>query len=103
MMVGELRDNNIQWYSQGNSTAKTATASFYQKKFVNKIKKLAQSHPDEVEIIAENKDGSICAHFPVGWVKVSPPRVMSEERKAEMTERMRVLREKQLGKEDTQS
>ena len=90
----ELRDNNIEWYTQGNSTAKVATGSFYQKRFVSKIRKLAQSHPDQVEITAQSTDGSICAHFPVSWVKISPPRQMSEERRAELSERLRAVRKR---------
>ena len=39
---------------------KTMTVSFCSQKWITKIKKLSQSNPDDVEIIAENKDGSIC-------------------------------------------
>ena len=38
---------------------KTMTVSFCSQKWITKIKKLSQSNPDDVEIIAENKDGSI--------------------------------------------
>ena len=44
--------------------AKTATVTFSQGRYISKIKKLAEKHPDEVEIIAVNKN-SIMAHIPV--------------------------------------
>ena len=56
----------------------------------NKIVKLAQEKPEEVQIIAENKDGSILAHVPTKYVKISPPRQISEEER----ERLRIQLEK---------
>ena len=44
---------------------KTMTVSFCSQKWITKIKKLSQSNPDDVEIIAENKDGSICARLSI--------------------------------------
>lgn len=58
---------------------KCATVTFSQGRFKTKIRKLAESHPEECQIVAENKDGSICAHVPVNWVKISPPRVLSDK------------------------
>ena len=75
----------------------TASVTFSQKKFVNKLKKLAKQYPDNVEIIAENEDGSICAHVPVSWFKFSPPkkgRTFTDEERAEAAERMKNAREK---------
>ena len=58
---------------------KRATVTFSQGRFKTKIRKLAESHPEECQIVAENKDGSICAHVPVNWVKISPVKQMSEK------------------------
>lgn len=67
---------------------KTATVTFSQGRYKSKIKKLAQSHPEECEIVAENKDGSICAHIPVAWVKIIPPRQLTEEQKKVIATRL---------------
>lgn len=80
-------DNCFEWIL-GETTA---SVTFSQKKFVNKLKKLAKQYPDNVEIIAENEDGSICAHVPVSWFKFSPPkkgREFTEEEKQAAAERM---------------
>lgn len=76
---------------------KQATGTFCSPKFVNRLKKLAENNPDECKIVAENEDGSIVAHFPVKWVKVSPPRKrdMTEEEKDALRERFK----KSLGRQ----
>lgn len=44
----------------------------------SKLIKFAMEKPDEVKIISENEDGSIFTHIPVNYVKISPPRKVSE-------------------------
>ena len=65
-----------------------ATVSFSQGRYISRIKKLAAGHPAECEIVAENMDGSICAHIPVAWVKISPPKQFSEEQRRQLVERL---------------
>lgn len=60
---------------------KQATVTFSQGRHKTKIKKLADKLPDECQIIAENKDGSLCAHIPVSWIKISPVKKVSEEQR----------------------
>ena len=69
------------------------TVSFCMSKWINKIKKLKEEHPDEVKIIAENADGSICAKLPIKYLKISAPRKVSEEQRQAASERFRKLRE----------
>lgn len=83
--MNDYRENNIEFYSN----AETATCSFSQGRYVSRIKKLAEKYPDDVQITAENKDGSIVAHFPVKWVKINPPKQLSEETREMMAERAR--------------
>ena len=72
---------------------KTMTVSFCCQKWITKIKKLSQSNPDDVEIIAENKDGSICAKLPIKFLKISAPRKVSDEQRQKASERFKKLRE----------
>ena len=72
---------------------KTMTVSFCSQKWITKIKKLSQSNPDDVEIIAENKDGSICARLPIKYLKISAPRKVSDEQRQKVSERFKKLRE----------
>lgn len=69
------------------------TVSFCMLKLINKVKKLKEEYPDDVKIIAENKDGSICAKLPVKFLKISAPRKVSEEQRQAASERFRKLRE----------
>ena len=65
--MAELRENSIEWLNGQD----TVTVSFSQKKYINKVKKLAEKHPESVVILAENDDGSIFAHLPLKAVKLS--------------------------------
>lgn len=58
---------------------KTASVTFCQGRYVSRIKKLATKYPDECQIVRENRDGSILAHVPVSWIKVSRPAELSEK------------------------
>ena len=66
-----------------------------EKKWINKILKLKAEHPDKVDIKAypEDNQGYIYAHLPKKWLKISPPRQMSEEQRAAMAERLKTIRE----------
>lgn len=83
-MVGDLKENAIEFY-KGD---KRATVSFSQGKYISRIKKLKEKYPDEVEIVAENPDGSLYAHIPTKWVKINPPKEISEEQKQAMIENL---------------
>lgn len=94
-MRGENTDNEF-WSDQDNNIefvkgSKTATCTFSQQRYVGKIRKLAAEHPNEVEIVAENEN-SIVAHIPVNYVKISPPRQMSDEQRQAAGERLNAAR-----------
>lgn len=76
--------------------AKVATVTFCQPRYVTKVEKLAKDHPDEVQIVYRNKDGSIVAHVPVSYVKVSRPRELTEEQKQKAGERLKQMRNNSL-------
>lgn len=82
------KDNSVDWYTG----EKTITCTFSQRKWVNKIKKLAKSHPNDVTIVFENTDGSIIAKLPLAYFKLTPPRQVSDEQR----ERMRIVAKKNV-------
>ena len=57
----------------------------------NRVRKLAEQYP-ECDIVAENRDGSIMFHLPLSWVKLSPPRKLSEDQRAAAAERLAKVR-----------
>jgi hypothetical protein len=60
-----LAQHGIAHRYDGNSSDKTITVSLTQKRYINRVKMLAEKHPNLVEIVAENDDGSLCAHLPI--------------------------------------
>ena len=81
-----LQENAIEFLRN----ADRATATFTQGRYITKIKKLAEKYPDECEVVAENKDGSIVAHFPVKWIKINRAQVeLTDEQREERAERAR--------------
>lgn len=73
----EKGENIIEWFKG----EKTATMTLTQRRYITKIRQYAKSRPEECKILAENVDGSICARIPVSWVKVSPPKTVTEEQR----------------------
>lgn len=63
----------------------TATVTFSQKRYINRIQLFAKEKPEECQILAKNEDGSIVAHVPVSWIKIRPPRKikLTEEERLE--------------------
>ena len=76
-----------------------ATLSSAEYPVVNRMKKLAEKYPDDVQIVAKNKDGSICVHVPWKWVSIRRPRQvnLTEEQKREMAVRLNAVRPTKSG------
>lgn len=94
-------ENSISW-GQNNAmewldSSTVATISADQKKWYNKLLKLAKEHPEDVKIISQDK-ATIVAHVPVKYIKLSPPRKISDEQKAAAAERF-ILMHKNKAKE----
>jgi hypothetical protein len=83
------------------SCDKHATFCSSEIKWINKILKLAEQYPDEVEIqvLPENNQGMILAHIPKRWFKIAPPRKsnMTEEQREAMAKRLADARDKRNG------
>lgn len=85
-----MNENVIEWFDGD----KVITATFNQRKYVTKIKKLAENYPNEVRITDENLDGSIVAHIPLRYLKISRPpvRELTEDQKEATRERLEKAR-----------
>ena len=69
-----------------------------ERRFINKIRKLKEKYPDLVTIIKEpeDNDGCIYCELPVAWftIRVPKKRVLTDEQRAEMSERMSQMRKR---------
>ncbi len=94
-------ENVIEWIRN----SKVATISFSQKRFITKIKKLAEKHPEQIQIVYENKDGSIVAHIPVSAIHLSivKRKELTDEQRQQAIERMKLAREKRYGNRELTS
>lgn len=63
----DFKENAIEWLTGDD----IISVSLTQKKYINKVKKLAIKHPNLVSILKENDDGSIFAHLPLKALKLS--------------------------------
>ena len=74
--------------------SKTAFFSSDERKWINKINKLAEEYPDEVQILSrpEDNDGCLYAKIPAAWMKIQAKRKFTDEEKQLMRERMEVAR-----------
>lgn len=82
--MANCRENIIEWVRD----EKRATLTFTQGRYLSKIKKLAKTYSEECQIVANNKDGSIVAHVPVTWIKINPPRQLTEEQRKAAAKRL---------------
>ena len=72
-----------------------ATVSFSQGRYKTRIRNQAKQRPEECQIVAENKDGSLCAHIPTSWIRINPGMELTDEQREEKAETMRKLRDSQ--------
>jgi hypothetical protein len=75
---------------------KKAFFSSDERKWITKIRKLYEEHPDEMRMIAEpeTNDGCIYVELPASWLKIQPKRKieMTEEEKEALRERFEKVR-----------
>lgn len=76
LTVGEILlpeiTGNVEKVIEFIKDSERAAVTFCQGRYKSRIKKLAAERPEECEIVAENQDGSLCAHIPVAWIKINP-------------------------------
>lgn len=82
-----------------NQTAesKTAQVTTNEHSWITKLLRLADAHPDEVQITHHPDDnyGYLLINVPKTWFKVSPPRKvnMTDEKKTALVERLQKARQ----------
>ena len=64
--MSRVKENVIEWIDGD----KTVTCTFSQKRFVNRLSKMAEKHGSLVEILAKNPDGSILAKIPLSAIHI---------------------------------
>lgn len=96
--TGETSQENVIEWIRGD---KEVTVTFANNtRYNSKVRKLAEQYPDEVKIVTDNYDGSLVAHLPLSYIKVSHPRVLSEESKIKAAERLHRVHENNLPQSD---
>ncbi len=79
---------NVENVIEFTKDSERASVTFCQGRYKSRIKKLATDRPEECQIVAENTDGSMCAHIPVAWIRISPPAARTETQREMARERM---------------
>lgn len=87
----------IEWIKGSNYAGVTVPSGTALK---SKLMRYAEERPSEVKLMVENKDGSAYFHIPVNYVKVSPPRRVSEEQREAAGERFRKMWEEKKEMEE---
>lgn len=85
-------ENELEWL-RGQ---KTVSGTLCRGRIANRIRRLAAEHPDEVEIIKENSDGSIFFHIPLSYLHIYAPhkRELTDEEREAAGERFRNMWQK---------
>lgn len=56
---------------------------------IRKLEKLMEQYPDEVKLVRKTDD-DIQVELPKKWIRIKPPREMSEEQRQKCAERARI-------------
>lgn len=92
-----MNDINETCYEQ-TVDRETGVVSTNERKWINKLTKLAEAYPNEVHImkLPEENYGALLIAVPKTWFKISPPRqrTLSEEQRAVLSERLKDARQK---------
>ena len=90
--MADFKETGVEYIS----TESHATFFSSEIKWINKIQRLKEKYPDDVEITYDPDDngGVIVAHIPKSWMKIAPPKKvnLTDDQKAERAERMRSFR-----------
>ena len=90
---------NVENMVEFTSGSRSATVTFTNPKHIRIIKELYKEHKEDFKYFKLNKDGSVCAKFPLKWIRISAGRTgakreLTEEQKQALRERLAAGREK---------
>lgn len=88
MSMDSMNEFSIEWIKGAEYAGVTVPSGTALK---SKLLHLAENYPDEVKVKAENSDGSLFVHIPVEYVKISPPRQVSDKQKEEASKRFKQM------------
>lgn len=86
-------------FSDGEPVASYYTRNPFK---MRELRQLAKDKPEEVKVIQDN-EFCVEVELPKKWIKIRPPRELTEEQHAEMVERGRALYEIQQKKKAEQA
>ena len=84
MKMSKYEKETIFFYTEAEPTAGIFT---YNVALKRQLAALCESHPDQVRLTMDNGHGGQNYELPKKWIKISPPRVLSQAQK-EVLERM---------------
>lgn len=84
----------IEWIKRRDYAGVTVPSGTALK---SKLMRYAEERPDEVKVMAVNADGSAFFHIPINYIKLSPPRKVSDEQREAAGERFRKMWEEKKG------
>lgn len=90
-MEAEIKET-VYEHESGKDTFTITAAERWS---ISMVRKLKEKHPGEVQIVAENSDGTLLARMPYSWMRITPKRKvnMSEEQRAAAAQRLKAAKE----------
>lgn len=71
-----------------NEADKTADVFTYNRKLLGQLSQLASDRPDECKVIYDNPEGAVCYEVPKKWIKVRASRILSDEQRQAIADRL---------------
>lgn len=97
--MSSMNEFCIEWTKDRDFATVTAPSGTALK---SKLIALSEKHPEEVKQVSESVDGSVLYHVPVKYIKVSPPKAVSEEQKNQAAERFKKMWEERRTGNDSE-
>lgn len=90
----KTKDNLVEWCEQHGEKDPVATIeTSNDSRLYRKLSKYFDDR-DDIELVAINEDGTTLIHVPVSWIKITPPRYVSDHlRQTARERRKRILAE----------
>lgn len=100
-MAREIKEMNVNYVDFDDLVSVTA----YETKMIKTLRKLAEDHPEEVKIVAENMNGTIVAHLPKKYCRIrftdkKKSMNYTEEQRKAAADRLKIAREAKNNKEE---